>query len=78
MSPVLIRQAVEDDLAEVLALYAQPQIDDGDGIATKGAKRTRAIDVPSALLVPLVASSELRRRLACRAVASREGWRAAP
>jgi len=30
MNPVVIRQAVEDDLPGVLALYAQPEIDNGD------------------------------------------------
>jgi len=38
MSPVLIRQAVEDDLPGVLALYAQPEIDDGDVLSLEEAR----------------------------------------
>ena len=38
MGPIVIRQAVEDDLAKVLALYAQPQIDDGDMLSIAEAR----------------------------------------
>jgi GNAT superfamily N-acetyltransferase len=37
-STVIIRQATENDLPEVLALYAQPQIDDGDVLSIDEAR----------------------------------------
>jgi len=38
MSTVCIREAVDADLATVLALYAQPEIDDGDVMSEEEAK----------------------------------------
>ena len=38
MNSVLIRHATDDDLAEVLALYAQPEIDDGDVLSIEEAQ----------------------------------------
>jgi GNAT superfamily N-acetyltransferase len=38
VSPICIREAVDDDLAAVLALYAQPEIDNGDILSPQNAR----------------------------------------
>lgn len=38
-TPLLIRKAEAGDLADVLALYAQPDIDDGDVLTREEASR---------------------------------------